>query len=324
MRPYITITSIFIFIATFTLYVIYILKEDSSSLKFFPTIKTLQEPYRITDPNQRVIFTGDVHGKYTEFKDLIDNKLNGLDENTLLILLGDFMIKGPDSRKVVSYILEHKDQIKCVLGNNDILVLLAYLNPHLPLSKGRTIHSVRNPLNFTTDHSFTPQDISKISARHRQIAKEVGYVNLLALAQHCSVAIEVELELTRETLFGAHAGVLPGDFMDHGPHRHTHPLSSVKALTDMKYVDEDDWTHTSREPDTKHSIKWYKLWDEYGSLYKNVTVFYGHDSRTGLNLRKHTKGLDSGCAKGGELSAMEYKYNEKKGKYEHRLVQVDC
>ena len=34
------------------------------------------------------------------------------------------------------------------------------------------------------------------------------------------------------------------------------------------------------------------------------TVIYGHDSRRGLQLRRWTKGLDTGCVKGGRLTAL--------------------
>lgn len=37
---------------------------------------------------------------------------------------------------------------------------------------------------------------------------------------------------------------------------------------------------------------------------KRSTVIYGHDSRRGLQLEKYSKGLDTGCVKGGKLSAL--------------------
>lgn len=38
--------------------------------------------------------------------------------------------------------------------------------------------------------------------------------------------------------------------------------------------------------------------------YQPSTVIYGHDSRRGLQLRRWTKGLDTGCVKGGRLTAL--------------------
>ena len=39
-------------------------------------------------------------------------------------------------------------------------------------------------------------------------------------------------------------------------------------------------------------------------VQKPVTVVYGHDSKRGLNLKRWSKGLDSGCVNGGRLSAL--------------------
>lgn len=35
-----------------------------------------------------------------------------------------------------------------------------------------------------------------------------------------------------------------------------------------------------------------------------MTVVYGHDAKSGLSLKEYTKGLDSGCVKGGKLTAL--------------------
>lgn len=33
-------------------------------------------------------------------------------------------------------------------------------------------------------------------------------------------------------------------------------------------------------------------------------VIYGHDSKRGLQIREYSKGLDTGCLKGGKLTAL--------------------
>ena len=50
-----------------------------------------------------------------------------------------------------------------------------------------------------------------------------------------------------------------------------------------------------------------------------MTVIYGHDAAKSLNIRKYTKGLDSGCVYGRKLSALVI---EDGGKNE--VVQVKC
>lgn len=54
-------------------------------------------------------------------------------------------------------------------------------------------------------------------------------------------------------------------------------------------------------------------------ISKTMTVIYGHDARSGLSIEKHTKGLDSGCVKGNQLTALVI---EDCGK--QSLVHVKC
>ena len=270
----------------------------------------------VTDLNKEYVFVGDIHGNYDEFMELIDDKIGGLGENTTIILLGDFIYKGPESDKVVSYILNHRDQVKCVLGNHEILVMMAYLNPDF--SKWVKRPKLMTPLTFSTESDFIPQDISKISTAHEKLARELGFSKLSQLAEHCSVAIELDLDITGDKLFGAHAGMLPGDFMK------PNQIPGVSSLSNMKYVDKKHWSRTSREKENKNYIRWYKLWDKYGDYFSNAKVFYGHDASMGLNLRKQTKGLDTACIKDNLLSSMKVKYDRKKGQYDYTLIQVEC
>lgn len=51
----------------------------------------------------------------------------------------------------------------------------------------------------------------------------------------------------------------------------------------------------------------FQLWNRYQTHLpkKNrSTVVYGHDSRRGLQLTPYTKGLDTGCVRGGRLTAL--------------------
>ena len=54
-------------------------------------------------------------------------------------------------------------------------------------------------------------------------------------------------------------------------------------------------------------------------MSKTMTVVYGHDARSGLAIEKHTKGLDSGCVKGNQLTALVIEEGGKQS-----LVHVKC
>jgi hypothetical protein len=66
-----------------------------------------------------------------------------------------------------------------------------------------------------------------------------------------------------------------------------------------------------------------QLWNHHmnhlDNVSKRATIVYGHDSKRGLNIHKYSKGLDSGCLRGGSLTAMII---DAKGR--QKFVSVDC
>ena len=68
-----------------------------------------------------------------------------------------------------------------------------------------------------------------------------------------------------------------------------------------------------------------QLWNRYQSLLpleERSTVIYGHDAHRGLQLEKYSKGLDTGCFKGGKLSALVIdKHSQVE---EPKVVSVEC
>ena len=53
-------------------------------------------------------------------------------------------------------------------------------------------------------------------------------------------------------------------------------------------------------------------------------MIYGHDSKKGLQLRKWSKGLDSGCVRGGKLTALVYRRKKGQGDGEVEVKSVEC
>ena len=75
--------------------------------------------------NGRIIAIGDIHGCHQEFIELL--QLIKLTDEDRLILLGDLVNRGPDSRKVVQLARERK--AISLLGNHERRLLAAKHNP---------------------------------------------------------------------------------------------------------------------------------------------------------------------------------------------------
>lgn len=307
------IVGLVFFISVFGFYCSYIrrLLHDKPAIDL-PRINLLEEvPLGREKEDARVIFVGDVHGQYYEMLELFEK--TGM-ENTTIVFLGDFLAKGPDSVEVADFILDNEDKVKCVLGNHDIAVMFAYLNPAVAKFSWYKNRKNLKPLKFGIGEDYVPDDLKKIKRMHWDISQRLGPKKMAALAQRCSAALH--FDFGEKQVYAAHAGMLPGDFNNRVP--------SIEALTEMKYVDKKDWSKISKEKENKQFIRWYKLWknSKLPDELLTTSVLYGHDANKGLNIRGHTMGLDTGCVKGGELTGMEF--NRIDGKVTTKLYQVRC
>lgn len=78
--------------------------------------------------NNRLFAIGDIHGCFDPFKELIEQKMK-LTPHDKLILLGDYIDRGPKSKEVIDYIIELKANgfdITPLSGNHEQLLLDAW------------------------------------------------------------------------------------------------------------------------------------------------------------------------------------------------------
>lgn len=91
-----------------------------------------------------------------------------------------------------------------------------------------------------------------------------------------------------------------------------------RQCMNMRTIDLD-----TRIPSPNHQgFHWEKLWNYRQKklpVSERVTVVYGHDARRGLTIKKYSKGLDSSCVRGGQLTALVI---DAKGK--QKYVHVEC
>jgi len=82
---------------------------------------------------RRVYAIGDIHGRYDLLADLLD-RIGGDDwrrkhrEETCLVLLGDYVDRGPQSREVIDFIIKLREQwphLTCLMGNHEQVFLMA-------------------------------------------------------------------------------------------------------------------------------------------------------------------------------------------------------
>ncbi|MCJ1436229.1 hypothetical protein MMC27_005607 [Xylographa pallens] len=266
--------------------------------------------------SKRLIVVGDVHGCKDELSDLL-SKVSFHPSTDHLILAGDLISKGPSSPAVVSLALSLN--ASCVRGNHEDRVLLAHRD-----LKSRHLHPASipipdlNPIHYTP-HPSQPSDTDNNAFPHgdatdRALAASLSPSEIAYLAA-CPVILRIGPIPNMGDVSVVHAGLVPGVALER---------QDPSAVMSMRSIDLG--THVPSR-DANEGVPWTKLWNKYqGMLPKRQrsTVLYGHDSKRGLMLDRWSKGLDTGCVKGGRLSALVVGEGGWRGGVGTRVVSVKC
>lgn len=219
-------------------------------------------------------------------------KVNFKESTDHIIFTGDIIAKGPDSGGVVD--IARNLNASCVRGNHEDRMLLAW----------QSLHSKMHPIPYeaeadetnTTDDDREEGTGSRGHYKERILAQQFSKEQIDYL-QQCPVILRVPNApgLQGGEMMVAHAGLVPGVEMDR---------QDPFQVMNMRTID----LITMVPSELRIFEPWEKIWNHQQAHVhppsQRVTVVYGHDSKRGLNIKKYSKGLDSGCVKGGKLSAL--------------------
>lgn len=282
----------------------------------------------------RLVIVGDVHGSYKQLRKLL-KKLKFSEKKDKLLLLGDFITKGPRSMEVLEYAM--KINASCVRGNHEDKIISLYADSHnLPKPKTKPPQvpteavdpSWSAPMDIPTDiASAYSNEEPGIEGDDEWTTKyDFDQTDDVKLVKHltpqhmeflgkCPAIMSLgPISETGLKSYGVHGGL---DF-----NVANLQLQDPELVMFIRSMLPPDYTEWSEEDD---GVPWSDLWNERQlELPKEDrrVVFYGHDARSGLNFKEYTKGLDSACVRGFRLSA--YVVSLKKKKFSHEFVSVKC
>ncbi|KAL6718849.1 hypothetical protein ACLMJK_003083 [Lecanora helva] len=256
---------------------------------------------------KRLIVIGDVHGCHDELVNLLA-EVQYEARTDHLIFAGDFISKGPSSPAVVD--LAMSAHASCVRGNHEDRVLLAYrdmyshrMTHEQKSQKSRKSSKVPPPPMPGMPEDMKQNDpledeVEEVSFEHgdavdRRLAKSFTKRQIEYMSA-CPVILDVGEVKGMGDVQVVHAGLVPGVKLD--------KQDPVGAMH-MRTIDLDTFVPSTSATGTA----WYKLWNRYQSFIpssQRSTVIYGHDSRRGLQIHDYSKGLDTGCVKGGKLTSL--------------------
>jgi predicted phosphodiesterase len=208
----------------------------------------------LVDIKKRLVIIGDVHGCLDELKKLLE-QVNYDPETTTVILVGDMMVKGPNSVGVVRFVRDKK--FLSVRGNHEDNTLIAYHDRKSEYGKKREF-----------------QFVSELSREDVDFIRE----------------LPVTILIPELSLMVVHAGV--------HPHKSGIHKQEFSDLIRIRCVDVDGKSTKKGPKDGEQRTLW-------GGMYQGPPyIVFGHDSKRKLQVHPWARGLDTGCAYGGSLSAL--------------------
>lgn len=275
-----------------------------------------KQKHGVPPGKKRLVFVGDIHGCKQELEELLE-KVHFDPETDHLIATGDIVSKGPDTAGVIDLLRAYK--ASCVRGNHEDRLLLVADQLKATSLKSDSNHRQGTDLVHDSVDADSPE---------KRLAKSLNSEQL-AYLRNCPVILRVgEMKAFGGEVVVVHAGLVPGiDLLAQDP----------ASVMNMRTVDLK--THVpSKDHHREGSVPWFDLWNKYQQLLPakhhlstlrgtgswsapvtHTTIVYGHDAKKGLQINTYTKGLDTGCVKGGKLTALVAGDNGKQ-----HVVQVKC
>ncbi|PQK15229.1 hypothetical protein BB8028_0005g07430 [Beauveria bassiana] len=287
---------------------------------------------------RRLIVIGDIHG----MDDALDRLLNrvGYDGTTdHIVAAGDMVNKGPHSSRVLARLMELG--ASAVRGNHEDRVLLA-------------LASAEEQEEASESVEFPDFQERRSKKRDRETARQLSKEQIEWLTERPLI-----LSVDDLAMYIVHAGLVPGIHpleqdpwavmymrsLIEPPNHRVHQIPDHYGDPSEEFSNEDADEHAEERDDgsdedahaniafedlipieTHQGHDWADLWDLRQSQIRKAdrrTVVYGHDAKRGLQIGKHTWGLDSACFNGGKLTALVI-HVSKKGHLKRKIRQVSC
>lgn len=123
---------------------------------------------------RRLFAISDIHGCFRPFYELVINTI-GLKKSDRLVLLGDYIDRGYESREVIDFIMDLISggfDVTPLTGNHEVMLVNAYNDPGmLPLWHMNS--------GFTTQFSFDIQNIRNLEKRYLDFFMQLEYYTLI-------------------------------------------------------------------------------------------------------------------------------------------------
>jgi len=195
-----------------------------------------------------------------------------------------------------------------VRGNHEDRILLAYkdmMTEHVSMDAPDPNEESDKKNDALEEESFSHGDY-----KDRALVMALGEKRIKWLKE-CPVILRVGKLGSMGEVIVVHAGLAPGVKLER---------QDPVMVMNMRTISDEGVPSDERE-----GTGWMKVWNKYQKGLKKhdrKTVIYGHDSKRGLQVGKYSMGIDTGCLKGGQLTAVVIEGGH--SDHTHKIVQVNC
>ncbi|PNP55648.1 hypothetical protein THARTR1_04172 [Trichoderma harzianum] len=309
---------------------------------------------------RRLVIVGDIHGMDAVLERLLQ-KVDFDGGRDHLIATGDMINKGPDSPGVVARLM--RLNASAVRGNHEDRILLSLAEAEAQAGISKDLASAdaeahRGEAEFLA----TGRKLSKEQVRWLAKLPVILAVEPLRMfIAHAGLVPGVRPELqdpwavmNMRTLIYPRQDMRKNDLKkkseterdsatnstsDEAP-QSPPPADTTESEKEEEEEEEGETLESIAQKDAytdrevaipvegRDGEKWANAWNRFQKRLKKshrYTVVYGHDAKRGFRQERYTFGLDSGCVRGGALTALVVEGKEGgKGGFTHTVMQVNC
>lgn len=269
--------------------------------------------------HRRLVFVGDIHGCRDELHTLL-KEMEFNEKSDHLVAVGDIVSKGPDNVGVLDELI--RLGASSVRGNHEDRILK--LAPSV-LEAESDLEALGKK-GKEKDRKI----LKHLKKHHIKYLQDLPLMLRIPALPLATEATHKSKSPIAEEILVVHAGLVPGIPLDkQDPYfvmnmrsiktKHHIPLEEAASKGSKPWY--DSWNWYNDRLFRKKSVKDFEVWDpiaedpfsNWAGLLglkdskkwpKPQVVVYGHHSKAGLQLNRWSKGLDTGCVRGGKLTAM--------------------
>ncbi|KAF3061006.1 hypothetical protein GL218_02858 [Daldinia childiae] len=302
-----------------------------------PTLLASLPPSALPKPHggsdsPRLIMIGDVHGQLDALDALLSKVGYSSARGDTVVFTGDMVNKGPNSGGVVDRAVEIGAY--SVRGNHEDRVLRAWAEMQADANTDTdTDTEIDEEAEAEGDAEAEGKKKKKKHGhkhKHKGKKEDRRTAKSLTSAQRSWLAARpVILRIgTISPYYGdmvvVHGGLVPDIALEKQDPQVVMNIRTIimpssfspESLLDSLDSSIDSSSHPHLKPsEGREGHPWSKVWNDLEKAKRKkgrhgmpttTTVVYGHDAKTGLSIRRYAFGLDSNCARGGELTALVF------------------